>query len=197
MMMMVAAVMGLVFLTCVGFTMVTLLNSTAMGYPHPEEWPRIDWGEWFGATLYLVSAGCISMLPIMLFGGSLGPIGRTIGSLGLLFVFFPFLLLSMMDADSPAVPFSPYVWQTLVKRSGQWIKFYMSAGLLAAVLAGVFAATTFLGMPGVPILVLAIMFTMTIYFRLLGRLAWVLDQEPIVLPGKEEETEDEAELAEV
>lgn len=196
-MMMIAAALGLVFLLCTGFTMVTLLNSTAMGYPNPEEWPRIDWGEWFGATLYIVSAGCISTLPSMLFGGALPPLLRSLCTVTLLFVFFPFLLLSMMDADSPAMPFSIYVWQTLGKRASAWIKFYLSSAILLAIVRITAIGCNFLGLPGVFVLTLVLMFTMTIYFRLLGRLAWVLDQDPITTSGeKSTPEEEESELVE-
>ena len=76
------------------------------------------------------------------------------------------------------------------------IKFYISTGLLLAVVLATIFVSTFMANVGVFLLVFVLLFTMTIYFRLLGRLAWVLDQDPIKLPGDEAPSEDDAELVE-
>ena len=100
----------------------------------------------------------------------------------------------MMDADSPVVPWSGYVWKTVGKSPGSWFKFYMgTAFVMALSTIPIVASIHFLGSWGTWLAAAFAMIALTIYFRLLGRLAWVLDQLPVD-PDEEVEEEEEEEI---
>ena len=104
-------------------------------------------------------------------------------------IIFPFFFLSCMEAGSY---FSPVSWETLrtfARYTGLWLRFY---GLAAAVvvlselaylglfcLVAAFAGAEYfeyLAIPFVPLGFLFFNFFSILYFRLLGRFAWVLEE---------------------
>ncbi len=63
-----AAFFSIGFLLLLGNGMMTLLNTTALGYPQPEEWPRFDFWDALGSAVYLFNAAFVSLLPVMILG---------------------------------------------------------------------------------------------------------------------------------
>ncbi len=93
----------------------------------------------------------------------------------------------MMDSDSAVVPFSAYVWKTTRLARSAWTKFYVSSSVLFVANALLCLAGHWLNAIWMLLLPLAIVLSLTIYFRLLGRLAWVLDQMEFVSEEEDEE----------
>jgi hypothetical protein len=166
-----------------GHGLLAILHSTALGYPQPEEWSRFDFGEWFGQALYLVSGFVLSILPVVLLGSWIPLPWRLLLGAAFSWLSFPVILLSMFDADSPAVPYTAHVGRTWWSGGAAWRKFYLSTGGLWLVTAGCLTVAALVGRWGLLPAAAAAVIAMTVYFRLLGRLAWVLDQ----LPCPEEE----------
>lgn len=184
------------FALTAGHVLMTLLQTTAIGYHQPEEWERFEAAGWFGRAFYLVCALIYSILPfvfITTFVAGFIPVPlRVIGIGTIAFFAFPFVLMSMMDADSPVVPWSGYVWKTIGKSPGSWFKFFMgTAFVMALSTIPIVASVHFLGGWGMWLASAFAMIALTIYFRLLGRLAWVLDQLPVDPEEKDEEATDE------
>lgn len=105
------------------------------------------------------------------------------------FCLFPFILLSMLDASSAAVPYTQFVAGTLTSNRRDWLRFYLMAFpayLVALVPHGVAIAIQLrhrgpLNETSIQIHVFALAalvstYGVMVYFRLLGRLAWVIDQ---------------------
>ena len=106
-----------------------------------------------------------------------------------MFLLFPFLLLSALEAGSPLTPFSLPILMSLRHHGRAWLAFYgQSIALFAACwLIGLVLWTVLPALALLPIgVVLAS--TLMIYFRLLGRLAWHCSWLP-------EEEDDEVEPA--
>ena len=167
-----------------GHVMMTFLQTTATGYPQPEEWEPFDAGAWLGRTLYFLCALFYAAIPMIFvtsfLAGFLPSFLRAIMVGTFAFFTFPFVLMSMLDADSPAVPFSGYVWKTIGQALGSWFKFYLGATCVFAFSTiPIVAASYFLGRLGTFFAAAFVLASLALYFRLLGRLAWVLDQLPV------------------
>lgn len=181
-----------------GFHMMQLLMTTANGYRQPVEWPRFDFGEWAGHLLFFVFSISVALMPGAILGIGLPWYGKWAAHAISGFLFHPFVLLSMMDANSPVMPYTRQIHRTVTKAPAAWMKFYLA--LLPVALALVFTivltvlARKWLVLGTVMFGVLTIVFSlgMTIYFRLLGRLAWVLGD----VPTEEEEKERKREIDE-
>ena len=91
------------------------------------------------------------------------------------FILFPICLLSVLEANNIVILLSPRLLFTLVQRPFGWLMFYLTTG-------GMFAA--WVGMawyvggisPPLMILVHGLLYASVslIWFRLLGRLAWLI-----------------------
>lgn len=171
----------------VGFHMITLLTTTANGFRQPVEWPRFDFGEWFSHALFFWFSVSVSIVPGALVGLTIPSYGKWIAQGLSALMFHPFVMLSMMDANSPVVPYTQFMGKTLSVAKGAWAKFYTA--LLPSVIAVVGTAAAAVAVPrlGFDIIATFIAFivfvivgaiAMTIYFRLLGRLALVLGELP-------------------
>ncbi|MCG8650051.1 MAG: hypothetical protein MI861_09465, partial [Pirellulales bacterium] len=136
-----------------------------------------------------VAATMVAVIPAwaiaqFAFGPSLLAVAFTMFSIYLL---FPFVILSMLDMESPFVPFSAEVARSVTKCEEAWGGFYFSSGLLFFGLFLVFAmATAMTGAVGAVIAVFAgIAITFT-YFSMIGRLAYAIGQAVNAPPVKHE-----------
>ena len=181
-MMMVAAVLSGVFLLACGYILPHILHHSALGFNNPDEdWPAFEMAESFGGSMYVFGALLFTMLPAMLSRVVLPlPIVYSLAGLSL-FLFYPFVLLSMQDAGSAAVPFSPHIYRTVHSGRSSWFKFYAVSSVTIA-LAGVgILAQVFVPTVGGILSAGLIAVGIITYFRLLGRLAYALDRLPV--PG--------------
>jgi DNA-directed RNA polymerase subunit M/transcription elongation factor TFIIS len=191
--MVIAAAVGLILvgLSCTYFLKV--INWTAMGYPNVQDSPQLEALEFARQALFIINAFGAGALPGLLLGMATHDemLGFAVMMLSA-FILFPFILLSFIDAESPAVPYSSFVMSTFRSNSGGWMKFYFLAAITTsiAIIAHLLAiGHSQLALPpplsslsnlpnrafeysAVALTVMAAM----IYFRLLGRLAYVIEQ---------------------
>jgi len=154
-----------------------ILQSIANGEKEVTEWPVVDFFAWIGPLFVAMSAVAVSMGPAWLlgqyvFGFSLATVMIAMLSLYLL---YPFVLLSMLDAESVMVPFSIEVSKSVTKCSEQWGALYLTSAIVFFVLFCIFLATA--GMPlmmGIVVSVASTVATTFIYFALIGQLAFAI-----------------------
>ena len=94
------------------------------------------------------------------------------------FVLFPFMLLSSLEANTQWAPATPRILRSLIAHAWCWIVFYIAAALLAAPLV----ALVFFGFFRYPFLTASVAApfmaaVILISARLLGRLAWRISEE--------------------
>ena len=117
------------------------------------------------------------------------------------FVFFPIFLLSMLESASRFIPYSQFIMTSFRQIPGTWLRFYgLSFALQALVYLLVVVAAQY---PNRLITSMAMVIGVTasmIYFRLLGRLSWLIGEkveigedelEPDRLHENAEESEDD------
>ncbi len=167
----------------------SLFHWTAVGNDVPD---RDDWIEYhfvdsnvFGIWLFLVVI--LAATPGHLVTTVL-PTPETWGTLLLrnffillisAWLFFPVFFLSSMESGSYFSVLSLGTLRSIPYRTGVWIRFYLLTALLTAVLLtlGYFSAKFFQGEIVFFLLLLPIFaFFGLLYFRLLGRLAWTLEE---------------------
>lgn len=168
---------GLIFGSLVVSCGFAILQSVANGEERVSEWPILDPPSWFGELIVAVAAAAVVAAPVaalshMLNAGLLG-IALTMAAI---YGFFPFVLLSMMDMNSPLKPFSPEVARSVTKCEEAWGGFYFSSGLMfAALFLLIITARSMEGI-GVAISVFASVAVAFIYFAMIGRLAFAIGQ---------------------
>jgi ribosomal protein S27E len=156
-----------------------ILESTAAGLDDVEGWPDPIWKEWAGQLIYLL---WIAAMPTVVCFG-IGRLAQLAGlslwpvMLGLLFVIFPIVLLSALEANSVWVPLTRPILVSLWQLWWGWGLFYLESGCLA----GLLWAQIYFGRSGFEIATLIsfapmLSACMVIYARLLGRLAWKIGQ---------------------
>lgn len=156
---------------------------TAAGVDRVESWPEPNWREWTGQMMYVtylvIVAGIAgySIALLMKVAGYEGSLWWPM--LGTVFVLFPILLLSALEANSLFLPFSLPILQSLGTLWWGWFLCYVLFAMLTAVLAGIawlaFAVHPFLGAVLAGPVTPAVMLMAS---RLLGRLAWRASHEP-------------------
>ena len=145
-----------------------------------ESWPVFEPLEWLG-QLFLVSAAvAVPLIPVAaivgaIFGASI-PLLLIVGLLAV-YLLFPFVLLSMMDMNSPFVPFSAEVARSVTRSQEAWGGLYFSSGILFfAFLLFVAAMSSMVGGPGTIFSITAAVAVVFIYFAMIGRLAFAIGQ---------------------
>ncbi|TWU42546.1 hypothetical protein [Novipirellula artificiosorum] len=168
--------LGAVVVSC-GFA---ILQSVANDEKTVSDWPVFDFFAWMGPLFVAFSAVGFSMVPVWflsqwLLGPGLFALALTMLSL---YTLFPFVLLSMLDMNSPFTPFSAEVARSVTNSHEAWGGLYFSAGLLFFGLFLIYAAGSTMAAPVAA--VLAIFSTIAvafIYFAMIGRLAYSIGQE--------------------
>ncbi len=201
---MVAVVVGLVFIVNLSVSLLGILSDTANGQDNIESWPDVNFLDWIGESLYVFSALFLAVLPGCAIAQASNIVGLPSAVFWLLAVtgsgigitcLFPFILISMLEAASPVMPFSQPINQSLRLARGSWIVFTLLAGCV--VTAGVALCAVRLLVPDYAILnfIVAVLLIVVIavYFRLLGRLTWCCDEAVLAEHIRLEETVDEQE----
>ena len=158
--------------------LLTILHVTADGQDHITDWPSTHPTEWMADMFYVVNALAFSYLP----AGVLGAVLNWVGlpgwlTVSLTWALFPFVLLSMLETGSRLQPFSVPVYGTLKTCPVAWRTFYLQSSLIAVLVVVIVFATTLLGTWMSRILGSIVLTAgVIVYFRLLGRLAWVCGQ---------------------
>lgn len=168
-------VFGVVVLGCA----FAILQSLANEEDRVSEWPAFDPGEWFGQMMVASAAIAIAAVPsygaaFMAFGHSLTAVAIAMMSI---YAMFPFLILSILDMQSIATPFSPEVAKSVTRCEESWGGFYLTSGILFVLLFLVFVASA--SMPPPARAVACIFFGVAglfTYFAMIGRLAFAIGQ---------------------
>ncbi len=154
---------------------LTVVRETANGCDKIPEWPGSAFCDWFFEPLYLFDSLCVSVLPGMGLAWCLALLGRPAQAAQVvsLFFLFPFLLLSMLEKDSPFAAISWPVVRTLWRAWKGWASFHLATVALLAAAGNVMLAVWPAG-ESWRIIVASPVFVIVwfVYFRLLGRLAW-------------------------
>jgi hypothetical protein len=182
--------------------LLCILQDSAAGNTRIENWPDAVWLDWIGDSFYIITSGVGSAgigLGAVWLCGRIEVQTQIPLPLGV-FVFFPILLLSTLETQSPLVPISPIVLRSMFRSWSAWAAFYFETAFVVVVPAGLLALTSALGSSadlggaGAQVFVLVISATAAatvisamIYFRLLGRLAWVCAED---LRAAEKEDDD-------
>lgn len=109
-----------------------IMESVANGHDEIEDWPEpLNPSEWLGPITCCAFAFGLVSSPAWMVGLGLGFGGMAIVFLvmGMVYLLFPFVLLSMMDMGSVFTPFSPEVARSVRRSQESWGGFYFSAGL--------------------------------------------------------------------
>ncbi len=156
-----------------------ILQESAAGLDRIESWPDLAFLDWCMEALYVAVAFAYSMTPgivvswIMNYVGLPPALGFLVSMVSL-FAFFPIVLLSLMEADSLSAPLTRPILNCLQKQRTHWIVFYLeSIAIMVVVLlaGGLIYLKSWFAMA----LVAGIWsFCWMIYFRLLGRMAWIV-----------------------
>jgi DNA-directed RNA polymerase subunit M/transcription elongation factor TFIIS len=202
------AVMTMVWLTFAAPTFLTIIGESAEGHDRIQEPPTWSPLEGMSESFQLAAAiGAAGLLGAACSWGvnaslaaanvtlpreSTAAILATVSAIPALVV-FPLALLGTLLENSPFGVVSPRLLSTLFKCPGPWLLFYVESALLAAV-AGAMGFGAFLaGPPGMILLPLIAMGMLTVYTRLLGRLAWWISEATAV--EEDEEFHDETAAA--
>jgi hypothetical protein len=97
---------------------------------------------------------------------------------------FPLVLMSMLEANSPFVPYSQPVLRSLNVAHWAWKTFYFMTALVSLGTYFVVAAAVSMGTFATIVAAAMVVASAMIYFRLLGRLAWVCAE---LMPHEEAE----------
>ena len=164
--------------------LISIISFTSQGYDRIPYWPSQDLPDRAWAVMFAVNATAMAAAPGMLLATFLAPLGIPLwaGLLPFLFL-FPFIVLSMMEANSAFIPYSANVKKQFATHRRGCRQFYLRSCGLGAIFAFAIASVWLLH-PLLGRLTFAVCFSIyaAIYAQLLGRLAWILG-EPEVADG--------------
>ncbi len=156
-----------------------ILQAVANGEKRVSEWPMLDIFAWLGPLFIALAAAGVAAGPVwfgcqFFFGSTLLTVALTMFSL---YLFYPFVLLSMLDEQSVFVPFSVEVSKSVTSSSEKWGGFYLTTAILFFVQFLIFlAAAVMPPMVGAVLAITSGVATTFIYFNVIGRLAYAIGQ---------------------
>lgn len=166
-----AAIYGALVIAC-GFA---VLQAVANGEQEVSEWPVFDPMEWLGQLALSICAAALAAGPALLLAHLLFPAGLATVAMGMLglFVFYPIVLLSMLDEQSVMVPFSTDISKSMMRSPDQWGAAYLASGILffAMFVAYMFSSVV-PPLAGALVSIVVTVAGVFIYFAILGRLAY-------------------------
>lgn len=202
-----AFMLSIGFLILNSITCLAILQESAAGNKKIEEWPGMAVFEYFMEAFFVIN----SLLGAVAIGWFLSyPLAgietaRATVEIVCFVAFFPILLLSMLESESFLVPVSLPVYAGIRRSWRTWLVFYiesmlMTFGLLAIVGLMIFLLDHYSAHVTIPIALMAVAVCVApavllemLYFRLLGRLAWVCDEDSRRELAEEEAAEEEEE----
>ncbi len=154
-----------------------VFEDTAAGSDHITAWPDPNWREWMWPLMYM---GYVALMVLALaYGVGLACGGSSNVMLTILglaeFVLFPICLLSVLEANNIAILFSPRLMLSLIQKPAGWLLFYLLTGSMFVAWGSMLWYANWLN----PLLVVPVNGLLyasigLIWFRLLGRLAWLI-----------------------
>jgi len=171
-----ACLVGLIWLVAMSAHALAIVHDTSYGYDAIVTWPGSVWLDWALEVIYVVNSLAISGLVAAAIVKLLQVLGQPAPLVvpATIFLLFPVVLLSMLEAGSCLVPITWPIARTMLVLAWAWSLFYIEAAVVAATAGGPawFAFHTRnapLAACTAPLVVAGLI----VYFRLLGRLAWV------------------------
>ncbi len=154
------------------------INWTSLGYSSVGESPPFEFFEFLRGVAFIINALGVSAIPGALIGLALPNRLIALGVLVLgTVVLYPFVILSLLDNDSVFGPYSSFIWSSLGTVRRAWIKFYLSALVPFGMVAGSqVLAIYFPNDIWSYVTIVVTSMALLIYFRLIGRLAYVIDR---------------------
>jgi len=178
----------------IGSAGLVVLQESAAGKDDIADWPTMSPAEMIQDSLTVAVPAFYALLPgLVLFiatGGLALPLATRLLFLGLsLYLFFPVIQLSALEAGSLIVPASPQILKSLSTDFLLWVTFYLMSFAVAMIVALSLTAlrpdrSFFV------ILLLASVWSVAIFlfYRLLGRLAWASQER--LLPKQDAKQRD-------
>lgn len=167
--------------------LLAIIEFTADGQDRIPYWPGSDLLDRGRALLFFVNSLAVSSLPGMLTVSLLRPLGVPLWT-GMLLtpLLWPVVFLSMLEADSPFIPWSPSIRASLKQISHAWSTFYFEMFGVTVLLAIPALVLRLVGPLALRVYLAAVAcYLVIVCCRLLGRLAWMAAEYV------EEETEEE------
>ncbi len=199
------------FMLTIGFlifnstTCLAILQESAAGNKKIEEWPGLAVLEYFMEAFFVINSLMSAVAVAWFISYPLAGMetARAIVIAVCFVVLFPILLLSMLESESFLVPVSLPVYAGMRRSWRTWFVFYVESMLMVFGLLGLVGLLAYMldyysAHVTIPIFLTAVSVCVApavllemIYFRLLGRLAWVCDED-----ARREQAEEEAAEAE-
>ena len=154
-----------------------VFEDTAAGSDHMTAWPDPNWREWVWPLMYL---GYVALMVFAIAYGIGLAAGVQFNNMLLIlvlteFFLFPICLLSVLETNNLTILLSPRLLLTIVQKPAGWLLFYTITGGLLAAWGGLVWFT--LGVSsGLAVVVNGLLYASIslVWFRLLGRLAWLI-----------------------
>ena len=186
-----AAVLGAMWFALASACALAVVRDTSNRCDKIQNWPDMAFIDWLFEPLFLFNGVCLSVLPgIGLAWLSTGSVELTVEVVVSAFFFFPVVLLSMLDKNSPLTVISAAVCRTFWMAWTGWVRFYFLTAVLAAAIVAIVIEAFDLGLLwGVIAMAIGLGVGWLIYFRMLGRLAWYCTERTAVAEPEEPEAE--------
>lgn len=174
-----SVILGIMCVSALAACWLAIVTESSEGNDVVEAWPDMVFLDWMFEGMYVIMAALVACIPgwllALLWPGE--PAVRAGMIAGGAVVCFPMVLLSMLDVGSPLAPLSGKILGSLWRAPGAWLMFWAESGLLVAGLAAVGAAIYQWSLAGLVLLAPLFVVVSVWYFRLLGRLGWVLAEK--------------------
>jgi hypothetical protein len=187
-----AAAAGLLLVMFEAVVALSVVQDTAAGEDEIANWPDYVFIDWVGQAFYLLNAIAFAAAPGFIVASFLDTWGPWRWALPVAtgVVLFPIILLSQLDGGSPFSLLTGTMLQSLA-RLDAWAPFYaMEAVVLGIAGAGAWLAYAVLGgRTALEAIVVGVLATtaLLVLSRLIGRLAWCLEEEEVVIDRRDQE----------
>lgn len=172
-----AILAGLIGLLCYGYLsalLVRVVTESSDGNDQLHDLPTTNPTDWFGEAFTIGLGAMAAAAPGYIVGQLAGGMIAAPAGLLSLLLLYPVVLLSQLEVGSPMAVFAPKLARSMLGSLGTWLLFNVQSFCLAmAPLAGAWAVGR-LGMLGIVAAVPVVLAAIFVYYRLIGRLAWVL-----------------------
>lgn len=163
-------------LSLLATSLTAVVVDMAAGNERMENWPEGTVADWVLGSFYVFNAAAISVAPGALLRWLLGRQDLSPAFMIELSVFavFPVVFLSMLERGSVVAPYSSSILRSLRSSFAAWGLFYLLTGLLLVATGSLVSGlAALLGGLGIALATPAVVAAVLLYFRLLGRLAWI------------------------
>ena len=154
-----------------------IVTWAALGYQKGVEWPAFEIFDWIRRGLLIFNSLAVSAAPGAFIAYLIpGGVWRAIFPVASAFVLFPIVMMSMVSEESPFVPFSRFIWASLRQVRSSWLALYAHSGVLLTLLAIPVVLELTVGYAWSFVSLAVGVYAALVYFRVLGRLAYVIDE---------------------